>query len=217
MELTAPLLQKSMGCPMAVAEKWAQPLNTACQLFQITSEKRLAAFLAQVGHESLNLTKTKEALSYRADRIREIGNRSKPGTRWRSLVARADQLAGNPERFANAVYGGRMGNGPEASGDGYRYAGRGLIQLTGRFNYQAIRDHLLAKLNSTPDFEKHPELVESPQYAALTAAAFWSDNDLNELADQGAIDAISRKVNGGEEGLKDRRARYTMALKALGG
>lgn len=127
---------------------------------------RQAVFLAQVGHESGQLRTLVENLNYRADRIRQIGQVCAVASRWRSLVPRADELGGKPERFGNAVYGGRMGNGLEATGDGYRSRGRGLGQLTGRSNYRAAGERLGLPL------EAQPELLEQPEQAAQSAA-WW--------------------------------------------
>lgn len=155
-----------------------------------------------------------ESLNYRAERIRQIGQASTAGSRWRSLVPRADELGGKPERLGNAVYGGRMGNGPEDSGDGFRYRGRGLIQLTGRNNYRAAGEGL-----GLP-FETKPELLEQPEQAAQSAAWWWAQHGLNELADAGRIQDIGSIINTGQpgrvpNGAPDRKALYELALKVL--
>jgi putative chitinase len=115
----------------------------------------------------------------------------------------------NSEKMANRVYAGRMGNGPEASGDGFRYRGRGLIQITGRDMYlrcgQALQLSLLDR----------PELLEQPEYAALSAAWYWWDRGLNELADAGLFDRITRVINGGNNGEADRRALWAVAKGVL--
>ncbi|MDD1150417.1 glycoside hydrolase family 19 protein [Pseudomonas sp. TNT2022 ID357] len=189
-------------------------LNSAFARFKIDSRIRQAAFLAQVGHESGQLRNLVESLNYRADRIRQIGQASAVGSRWRSLVPRADELGGKPERFGNAVYGGRMGNGPEASGDGFRYRGRGLIQLTGRSNYRAAGEGLGLPL------EIQPELLEQPEQAAQSAAWWWARHGLNELADTGRFQDIGSIINTGSpgripNGAADRKALYEIALKVL--
>jgi putative chitinase len=114
-----------------------------------------------------------------------------------------------PEKIANRAYGGRMGNGPEASGDGWKYRGRGLIQLTGKDNYRAASDALGVDLVANPDSVTRPEM------AALTAAWFWSKNKLNDLADRGDTVAISKRINGGTHGLDDRLQRTSTALALL--
>ncbi|MFJ4132382.1 glycoside hydrolase family 19 protein [Pseudomonas cyclaminis] len=189
-------------------------LNAAMSRYAIVTRLRIAAFIAQVGHESGQLTRVVESLNYRADRIVVLGNAASPGSRWRSLVPRAAELAGSSVRMGNAVYGCRMGNGPEASGDGYLYRGRGLIQNTGKDNYRACGDALGVDLIS------HPELLEQPQYAALSAAWYWQVNGLNTLADSGDIQNIGSIINTGGKGkapngAADRLALYQAALKVL--
>ncbi len=189
-------------------------LNRAMARWKIDSRIRQAAFLAQVGHESGQLRNMVENLNYRAERIRQIGQASAAGSRWRSLVPRADELSGKPERLGNAVYGGRMGNGPEDSGDGFRYRGRGLIQLTGRSNYRAAGEGLGLPL------EAQPELLEQAEHAAQSAAWWWSQHGLNELADAGRFQDIGSIINTGApgrvpNGAADRKALYELALKVL--
>jgi putative chitinase len=189
-------------------------LNTAMSKYGIVMPKRIAAFIAQIGHESVHLTRLVESLNYRADRIIALGNAASPGSRWRSLVPRAAELAGSSARMGNAVYGGRMGNGPEASGEGYIYRGRGLIQITGKDNYSPCGEALGI------DLINHPELLEQPQYAALSAAWYWSVNGLNTLADAGDIQNIGSLINTGSKGkvpngAADRLALYQTALRVL--
>ncbi|WP_110968337.1 glycoside hydrolase family 19 protein [Pseudomonas huaxiensis] len=186
-------------------------LNAAMAKYGIITRLRIAAFIAQTGHESVQLRSMKENLNYRADRIREIGLASPATSRWRSLVPRAAELSGNPEKLANAVYGGRMGNGPESSGDGWRFPGRGLIQVTGRLNYNACSEALFsdARLLNTP------ELLEHPLYASMSAAWYWQINGLNGMADREDFLQITKNINGGTNGLADRQALYERALKVL--
>lgn len=186
-------------------------LNAAMGKYGIITRLRMAAFLAQIGHESGHLQRVKENLNYRAERIREVGLASSPGSRWRSLVPRAAELAGNPERLANAVYGGRMGNGAESTGDGWRFPGRGLIQLTGRLNYNACSEALFSdgRLLNTP------ELLENPVYASMSAAWFWQVNGLNGMADRADLLQITKTINGGTNGLQDRQELYERALMVL--
>lgn len=197
-----------------VAGIFLPALNRAMTRWKIDSRLRQAAFLAQVGHESGRLRSLVENLNYRADRIRQIGQASAVGSRWRSLVPRADELGGKPERFASAVYGGRMGNGPESSGDGWKFRGRGLIQLTGRANYQAAAEGLGLPLLD------QPELLEHAEHAAQSAAWWWAKHGLNELADAGRFQDIGSIINTGKpgrvpNGAADRKAIYEKALKVL--
>ena len=163
--------------------------------FQINTPLRLCHFLAQCGHESGNFKAVNENLNYGAKGLRGIFGKYFP------TDAKALEYERKPEKIANLVYGGRMGNGPEASGEGYKYRGRGYIQLTGKDNYAAF-DKVV-----TEDITANPDLVAT-KYPLLSAAWFWNSRKLNELADKGATDAdvtaITKKVNGGTIGLPDR-------------
>ncbi len=182
-------------------------LTQAMTRFRIDSAPRIAAFLAQVGHESGQLTRLVENLNYSAERLAAIWpNRFADGGRPN---ARALQLARQPEAIANAVYGGRLGNGPEQSGDGWRFRGRGLIQTTGRANYRATGQGIGV------DLEQAPEQLEQPRYAALSAAWFWQEHGLNELADAGQFQAITKRINGGLHGLAERVALWEAAKRVL--
>ncbi len=163
--------------------------------FQINTPLRLCHFLAQCGHESGNFKAVNENLNYGAKGLRGIFPKYFP------TDALAAEYERKPEKIANKIYGGRMGNGPEATGEGYKYRGRGYIQLTGKDNYSAF-DKVV-----TEDITANPDLVAT-KYPLLSAAWFWNSRKLNELADKGATDAdvtaITKKVNGGTIGLPDR-------------
>ena len=175
-------------------------LNVAMNKFAIVTRLRIAAFIAQVGHESGQLTRLVENLNYSAEGLMKT---------WPSRfdLVRATAAARKPEQIANIAYGGRMGN--TAPGDGWKYRGRGLIQATGKTNYVACGDALGVGLIN------HPELLEQPQYAALSAAWYWSVNGLNTLADAGDLAKITRRINGGLNGQADRQGLYDKALKVL--
>ena len=214
MPITEQQLLQILPKARPVAGLFVPALNRAMLRWKIDSRPRQAAFIAQVGHESGQLRSLVENLNYRADRIREIGIASSPASRWRSLVPRAAELAGNPERLANAVYGGRMGNGPEATGEGWRFRGRGLIQLTGRENYRAAAEALGLPLLDEPD------LLEQAEHAAQSAAWWWKSRGLNELADAGKIQDIGSIINTGQPGrtpygAAERKAFYDVALRVL--
>lgn len=183
-----------------VAGFFVPALNAAMARFKINSPVRMAAFIAQVGHESGQLTRMVENLNYSADRLQTV---------WpnRFDAALAAQVARKPEQIANIVYAGRMGN--TLPGDGWKYRGRGLIQLTGANNYRAAGAALGL------DLVNHPELVEQPETAALVAGWFWQSNGLNELADAGQFDKITRAINGGLNGQADRVALRDVAVKVL--
>jgi putative chitinase len=170
--------------------------------FKIDSRLRVAAFLAQVGHESDQLRTLVENLNYSAEGLIRTWPK-------RFNLTTATAVARKPEQIANIVYASRLGNGPVVTGDGWRYRGRGLIQVTGWVNYQACGSAL------SLDLLTKPELLEQPVYAALSAAWFWSSNGLSELADAGRFEAITCKVNGGLNGQADRLAIYNRALDVL--
>lgn len=163
--------------------------------FQLNTPLRLAHFLAQAGHESGGFRATKENLNYSAKGLQGIFKKYFP------TEAKAKQYERKPEKIANLVYGNRMGNGPEASGDGAKYCGRGYIQLTGKTNYQAFGKAI------NEDLSKDPSLVAG-KYALLSAAWFFHTNKLHAIADEGSSDAvvtkITKRVNGGTIGLPDR-------------
>ena len=163
--------------------------------FGVNTPLRLAHFLAQCGHESGGFRLTQENLNYSAKGLMGIFKKYFP------TQALADAYARKPEKIANRVYGGRMGNGPEASGEGFKFRGRGYIQLTGKSNYAAfdaaVPDDILA----------NPDLV-STKHALASAAWFWKKNGLNLIADTGSsaevVTKITKRVNGGTIGLPDR-------------
>jgi putative chitinase len=185
-----------------VAGVFVSALNDAMARFKIDTRLRVSAFLAQVGHESGQLRSLVENLNYSAEGLIRTWPK-----RFNLLTATA--AARKPEQIANIVYASRLGNGPAVTGDGWRYRGRGLIQVTGWVNYQACGSAL------SLDLLTKPELLEQPVYAALSAAWFWSSNGLSELADAGRFEAITRKVNGGLNGQADRLAIYKRALDVL--
>lgn len=176
--------------------------------FGITSPVRAAAFLAQAGHESSQLTRLVESLNYSAR-----GLAATWPSRYRSADGKPNALALNlarhPQAIANNTYASRNGNGDEASGDGWRYRGRGLLQITGRSNYRAAAAGLGQPL------EAEPELLEQPEWAALSAAWWWATHGLNELADRGEFAAITRRINGGLIGQAERMALWERAKRVL--
>jgi len=183
-----------------VAGVFVPVLNTAMSRYQIIGTKRIAAFVAQVGHESGHLVRLVENLNYSADALRRT---------WPSRfnAESASTAARKPEQIANIAYGNRMGN--TATGDGWKYRGRGLIQITGRSNYAECGEALGL------DLVNHPELLEKPQHACMSAAWFWASRGLNTLADAGKFDTITSRINGGQNGAADRQALYAKALKVL--
>lgn len=176
------------------------------RLFNITTPLRLAHFLAQCGHESGGFRATQENLNYSAKGLMGIFKKYFP------TAALAAQYERKPEKIANRVYGGRMGNGPEASGDGYKFRGRGYIQLTGKENYTAF-DKTVPE-----DILANPDLVAS-KYALASAAFFFNKNSLWKICDQGSSDAVvtsvTKRVNGGTIGLPDRIKHFKEYYKLL--
>jgi len=163
--------------------------------FAVNTPLRLAHFLAQCGHESGGFRITQENLNYSAKGLQGIFKKYFPSE------ALALDYAKKPQKIANRVYGGRMGNGNEASGDGYKFRGRGFIQLTGRDNYKAFDDAVEDSILENPD-------LVATKYPLASAAWFWNKNKLNQLADKGAaievVTMITKRVNGGTIGLPDR-------------
>lgn len=193
------------GVAPTQARQFAEPLAAACQRFGITGPARTGAFIAQCRVESAGFTQLEEGLHYRDPaRIMRIFPSRVP-----SLMV-AQRLAGNPKELANTVYAGRLGNGDKDSGDGWRYRGRGLKQLTGRSNYTDAATEL-----GRPYVEQ-PDLVAQPEDACLTAAWFWASNKLSILADSAQWDAITRVVNGPGMLQADLRRQWTEdAVRAL--
>lgn len=197
-----------------VAGVFVPALNRAMARFDIGSPVRQAAFLAQAGHESGHLTKLSESLYYKdAERVAHLFkygfDRNRNGRVDPAEVEDAKAYLRNSEKMGNRVYADRMGNGPEASGDGYRYRARGAIGITGRDMYR-----LCGQALGLPLLDE-PELLEQPEFAALSAAWYWWDRGLNELADAGLFDRITRVINGGNNGEDDRRALWALAKEVL--
>jgi putative chitinase len=185
-------------------DNWLECLNTILPEYDIDSPERVAAFLAQCAHESGGFTAIKENLNYKAESLMKVFPKYFPN---REL---AEQYAHNQEAIANRVYGNRMGNGDEHSGDGYAYCGRGLIQLTGHDNYKAFADSLSSSM------EEIIEFLQTFEGCVQSACWFWETNDLNSLADSGDIKAMTKRINGGYIGLEDRIKHYDHALEVLG-
>jgi len=182
--------------------KWEEPLQAAFDKYEINTPKRQAAFIGQCAHESGNFKTLEENLNYRPETLVKTWP-----SRFPDLVT-ADKFAHNPQALANKVYAGRLGNNQE--NDGWKYHGRGLIQLTGRENYERCGSAIGV------DLINEPSLLVEPNYAVLSAAWFWNKKGLNELADQQEHGQITKRINGGTLGLDDRIAKTTKAMQALG-
>jgi len=220
--ITATQLVKIMpACKNAAV--YAELFNELFPKFDITTKKRQAAFISQVGHESGSLNRLIENLNYSAQGLAttwpgrySTGKKIKVGNR---LVHEPNLLAQSlhrrPEAIANNCYANRLGNGNEQSGEGWKYRGRGLMQITGKANYQ------MCSAYCGLDLVKNPELLEQRRIAVETALCFWRHNDLNRLADKISdtkpnVTDLTQKINGGTHGLKERLELYTVAMRVLG-
>lgn len=175
---------------LGIDPKWLEWLNFTCNKYEIVTPIRQAHFVGQLSHESNWFRHLEENLNYSANGLISIW-----GSRFPD-IAIAEQYARNPQKIANKVYGGRMGNTEE--GDGWKFHGRGLIQLTGRENYKRCGDALGIDLTADP------ELLLTEKYACLSAGWFWNRKALNELADKSDYEGITKRINGGMTGLMDR-------------
>jgi putative chitinase len=189
-------------------DQWCEALNKILPDYGIDTPQRVAAFLAQCAHESGGFTALHENLNYRAATLRKVFPKYFPDD------AIAEQYASQPnkqELIANRVYANRMGNGPEESGDGFRYCGRGLIQLTGKQNYTRFAESI-----DTP-VDQIPEFLATFEGAIQSACWFWETNNLNQYADNNDILTMTKRINGGTIGLEDRMKHYAHALEVFGG
>ena len=186
---------------------WYNALSQLLPDYEINSAKRIAAFIAQCSHESGGFTALEENLNYKAATLRKIFPKYFPTDEI------ANQYASMPNKqqaIANKVYANRMGNGDEASGDGFKYKGRGLIQLTGKDNYTFFAGSLGISV------EEAAEYMHTFEGAAQSACWFWETNNLNQWADKGDILTLTKRINGGTIGLDDRIKHYEHALHVLG-
>jgi len=184
-------------------EHWFEALCKILPDYDITTPERVAAFMAQTAHESGGYTALKENLNYRAATLRKVFPKYFPDD------AIAEQYAGKQEMIANRVYGGRMGNGPEETGDGFRYCGRGLIQLTGKQNYTKFAESIETPVDELPEF------LGTFEGAVQSACWFWETNNLNQYADSSDILTMTKRINGGTIGLEDRTNHYHHAIQVL--
>jgi putative chitinase len=198
MTVTAEQLAK-----LKIGAQWVDALNETFTRFGIDSVYQQAAFIGQCGHECGNFRILEENLNYRAATLMKLWPK-----RFSTLEV-ANQYAGNPKKIANNVYASRMGNRDESSGDGYRFRGRGCIQLTGHANYYYAGQALGV------DFVMEPDLVATPKFAALTAGWFWSTHGCNALAQNKDWIGLTKKINGGTIGLDDRIKHTEEAISVL--
>ena len=189
---------------LGIDGKWLEPLKETFEKYGINTEKRQAAFIGQCMHESGGFKLLEENLNYSAKALMATWPSRFPTEEM------ANQYARNPEKIANKVYGGRMGNADESSGEGWRYRGRGIKQLTGKENYDRCGSGLGVDLVGNPD------LLLEPKYATLSAGWFWNKHNLNDLADKSDIETMTKRINGGLLGLDARKAAIHKAESVLG-
>lgn len=188
---------------------WVDPIKRACEQFAIDKIRRIAAFVATIAHECGFVPGREESLNYSAERMAQVwpGRFARPGGRGPNDLAR--RLERNPKAFASVVYANRLGNGDEASGDGWTFRGVGPFQLTGRANHQAFADAIGRTLVETEAY------IRTLEGGVMSAAWYWDHKDLNELADTPGIEDETRAINGGLIGLEDRRSRFNRAVARL--
>lgn len=187
-------------------ESYVEPINTVGNYYDMCSNvKRLAAFVAQIAHESGGFNFIKENLNYSANGLKSTF------PKYFQDDDTAQQYAKQPERIANKIYANRMGNGDESSGDGYMFCGRGLIQLTGRENYTKFAQATNLSLADTISY------LETPNGATASAGWFWDTNKLNRYCDSGDFITLTKRINGGTNGLDSRQNNYQIILQALSG
>jgi putative chitinase len=191
--------------PNPYIEHWYEVFCQVLPDYDITTLNRVCSFIAQTAHESGNFRIIRENLNYRPETLVR---------QWPSHfpdMATAQRYAHNPQAIANRAYANKMGNGDEASGDGWRFCGRGLIQLTGRDNYQGFADSIETDINEIPDY------LATFEGSVQGACWFWELRDLNPLADVENIVAITERINGGHIGLEERIKNYKLAMQVFGG
>lgn len=217
MSVTSPLL---VAAKIRNPDKWLQAIVDTCVEFEINTPQRIAGFLAQTSHESGGYTMLTENLNYRAatlaacwpNRFAELGKDKKPKRDAKGALIPtkvAHSIAGKPELIANMVYSSRMGNGAPQTGEGWKFRGRGLKQLTGKDNYARCGRDLGVDLVSNPD------LLLEPIYAARSAGWFWKVNKISEYADNNDIKGMTKKINGGFIGLKERQDLYNKIIESM--
>lgn len=197
--------QFSRMLPKADPDTWLDLINDILPRYGIDSPRRIAAFLGNVAHESANMTILEENLNYSAAALRRV---------WPSRFptdAIANQYARNPRKIANKTYGGRMGNGLEHTDDGWKYRGRGLIQLTGKANYRTCSIDLF----QDETLVDNPDMLLQPEYALHSACWFWDRNNMNVVADHEDLDRVTRVINGGLNGHNERVENYHRIFEIL--
>ena len=200
--LTASSFQRATGVSDSLRDAWYPHIAASLSAFQISTPLRQAHFLAQTGHESAGFLKVEEGLNYSENALTAMFGKRITAEQARAYGRNAMHPA-NQKMIASIIYANRNGNGDVNSGDGYRYRGRGLIQITGKANYEALVKLLGA------DVVANPDVLLGYRFAAMSAAAWWKNHGLNELADSDDVTRITRVINGGTNGLDDRKSRLS--------
>lgn len=203
MQISTAQLQQIIPSNPYVSQ-WADALTKILPDYGIDTAQRVSGFLAQCAHESAGFTALSENLNYRKESLRRVFGK------YFASDTLAEQYAHKEPMIANRVYANRMGNGDEASGDGYRYCGRGLIQLTGKDNYQAFAESVEMSVEDVPAY------LATFEGAVQSACWFWETNNLNQYADKNDIVTMTKRINGGTIGLEDRIKHYEHALHVFG-
>lgn len=183
--------------------KWLEPLEDTFAKYEINTPVRQASFIGQCAHESNNFRTLEENLHYSATALMRVWPSRFPD------IDVANQYANNPEKIANKVYGGRADLGNVEDGDGWKFHGRGVIQLTGRSNYT------VCGLALNKPFVELPQMLLEPENACMSAGWFWHKRDLNSLADKQDYETMTKRINGGLLGLVDRKEKIAKALSVL--
>lgn len=203
--ITGAILKKI--CPktkQSILDSYVDAINDVVDYYEISNTKqRLACYLAQIIHESGGFNLVVENLNYSAEGLMTVFKKYFP------TIEMAREYARKPEKIANLVYANRMSNGPESSGDGWKFRGRGLIQLTGRHNYTKFANGLGISLDECVAY------METPEGAVSSSGWFWDNNDLNSYCDNNDFIGLTKRINGGTNGLQDRIHHYELAMKIL--
>jgi putative chitinase len=200
------------GANRVNAAKFLEHIQAACKIYHINTPQRVAGFLSQIGHESGGLARLQENLNYSVLALTAMFGRHRISLEDAKAFGRAPGQTANQEAIANTLYGGAWGArnlGNTQAGDGWRYRGRGLKQLTGRDNYKRCGDALKIDLVANPD------LLLEPGPASMSAGWFWSANGCNSIADHGDMAALTKRINGGDFGLRERTALYNAAMSSF--
>lgn len=210
--------QLKLAMPGILADnisKYLPELNKTLPMYGISTPIRVAHFLSQVGHESNDFASYRENLNYSEDGLLKTFKSDFDVNHDRVISdpekVKAKNIAHKQDEIANFVYANQNGNGNEATGDGSRFKGRGCIQITGEDNYKAVSLFIFKDMRLL----EHPELLELPQYGVLAACWYWSTRNLNSLADKDDIISITKKINGGTNGIEDRKLRLINAKRAF--